>query len=101
MSEIKRSLVIQVGDAADGRTLVAISAVASVTVEIEVDGRAVRQDHSKTKALSAAVYDDDAAGWRAVRDFATSRLLERAEEQVERPAKVEAGPPAANASDPF
>lgn len=88
MSTIKRSLVIQVGDH-DGRTMVAISAVVSVG------------EHSKTKALSAAVYDDDAAAWRAVRDFATSRLLERAEEQVERPAKVEPKPPVEHPDAPF
>ena len=86
---IKRSLVIQVGDATDGRKMVAISAVASVG------------EHSRTKALSAAVYEDDAAAWRAVRDFATSRLLERAEEQVERPAKAESQAPATHPDAPF
>lgn len=85
---IKRSTVLQVG-AHDGRVVVAITLVVS------------KGEHSRTKALSAAVYEDDAAAWRAVRDFATSRLLERAEEQVERPAKAELQAPTAHLDAPF
>lgn len=88
MTDIKRSLVIQVGDH-EGRKMVAISAVVSIG------------EQSRTKALSAAVYEDDAAAWRAVRDFATGRLLERAEEQVERPAKTEPKQPVEHPDAPF
>ena len=56
---------------------------------------------SGTKALSAAVYDDDAAAWRAVREFASARQLEHAEELVERPKKVAPAPPVASPDDPF
>lgn len=100
MTEIRRSMVIQLGDH-DGRKMVAISAVVTVTVETEVDGRKVEQEHSKTKAISAAVYDDDAAAWRAVREFASARQLEHAEELIERPKKVAPAPPVASPDDPF
>jgi hypothetical protein len=85
---IKRSTVLQVGEH-DGRVVVAISLVVS------------KGPHSKTKAISGAAYGDDAAAWRAVRDFATSRLLERAEEQVERPAKAEPQAPTTHPDAPF
>jgi len=87
-TEIRKSLVLQVGDHEGGKVLVAISAVASVG------------EHSRSKAISGAVYDDNAAAWRAVRDFATSRLLEGAEEQVER-VSAPASEPASLGDSPF
>ena len=76
---IKRSTLLQVGDH-DGRFVVAISMVVS-------KGAA-----SRSKAISGAAYDDIESAWRAVREFANARLLERAEEFVERPAKAEPAP---------
>lgn len=87
-AEIRRSMVLQVGDHDGGKVLVAISQAVSLG------------EHSKSRVIGGAVYDDHAAAWRAVRDFATSRLLEGAEELVER---VSAPPsePAQQGDAPF
>ena len=72
---IKTSMVMQVGEH-EGRVLVSISAVASVG------------EHTRSKVLSAAAYDDHPAAWRAIRDFATQRLLADVEELVTRPTTI-------------
>lgn len=88
MTDIKRSMLVQVGEH-DGKVLVAISVVVSAG------------EHIRSRPVSAAVYEDQPSAWRAVRDFASSRVLEDAEQHITRPGQPVPPPSMGSADAPF